>query len=102
MKNKWPVTDQARLNAIQMILELATDPDPAIRARALKLLIEADKLNATREAIQVSREPKQIIHHQGLTQEQLLAKIQENAEALGMGHLVKGLLPGETDVPRTP
>jgi hypothetical protein len=85
-EGRWPVTPRAKQTALDLIQETMSDSQQKIqvRLRAIKLLLSIDTLNARRESIQVSREPKGVIHYKDLPTTELLAKLQELAGSLGI------------------
>jgi hypothetical protein len=87
----WPIPPAAKQASINLLMEtilgLSDGEEPLdikVRLRAIKILIGIDTLNARREAIQVSREPKGVIHYQNLPTAELVAKLTEGLVALGL------------------
>jgi hypothetical protein len=73
-----------------------------VRLRAIKILLAIDQLNARREAIQVSREPKVISNFKDLPTPDLLAKLQETLQSMGLPSGTLNTLLGEDQPPMLP
>lgn len=85
VKERWPVSNAARLAAVKDTEKIINDPsiEAKLRMTAVRNLLEMDKVNLKETEIRDRRLPKHVIHT-NLSTEDLLAEIQRKAAALGI------------------
>jgi hypothetical protein len=69
------------------------DEDPRNKIMAVRTLTAIDNLNVQREKNEILKQPKHIIHHKDLSDEELAEQLQMKLQELGISAISQAALP---------
>lgn len=93
VREEWPISAANKIKAVETLTNVINNPDIPYKAKlaAIKTLSALDGLNVRREQIREMAKPKHLIVSQ-LSTEEIMAKIKEKFEELGIEPPAQALL----------
>lgn len=85
INQRWPVKPETREKIVEELEQNISDTDPVIKMRALKHLIEIDKLNLKSEELDIKRNPPVQKHvYAEMSMEEIEERLKLAQEELGI------------------